>query len=193
MLKTGAPAVAQCVKNLTAVSWFTVEAHVQYLAWPSGLRIPSCCSCGIGHSCGSDLTPGLGTSKCHGCGKKKAKTWYLLFTHTWLISVLWYNSECDGLFNCRLIQSMHEWVANYFLKLYSFYSVAYNQKHRCFLMMMVYSFQASFFFLALPFWGQLEIHFGGIYYTMCYRLNVCVPILTPSHYPNSYVKTYFQV
>ena len=37
----------------------------------SGLRSQNCHSCGIGHSCSSDLIPGLGTSICCGCGHKK--------------------------------------------------------------------------------------------------------------------------
>ena len=34
-------------------------------------RIWHCHSCGIGHSCSSDSTPGLGTSLCHACSHKK--------------------------------------------------------------------------------------------------------------------------
>ena len=42
-------------------------------------QIPHCCGCGcgcgcgVGSSCGSDSTPRLGTSICHGCGPKKQK------------------------------------------------------------------------------------------------------------------------
>ena len=42
----------------------------EFLLWHSGLRIQCCCSCGIGHSCGSDLLPGLWTSIHSKCGKK---------------------------------------------------------------------------------------------------------------------------
>ena len=42
----------------------SVEALVQSPAQCSGLWTQHCCSCGIGHSCGSDATPGLGTSIC---------------------------------------------------------------------------------------------------------------------------------
>ena len=46
---------------------------VQSQAQQSGLRIPCCCSSGVDHSCSSDLIPGLGTSICCRCGKKKKK------------------------------------------------------------------------------------------------------------------------
>ena len=41
--------------------------------WCSGLRFWCCCSCSIGCSCGSYSVSGLGTSICHGWGKKKKK------------------------------------------------------------------------------------------------------------------------
>ena len=41
--------------------------------WHSGLRTSSCCSCGIGHSCGSDLIPGWGTPYASGWQKEKKK------------------------------------------------------------------------------------------------------------------------
>ena len=41
--------------------------------WRSGLRIWHCHSCGVGHSCGSDSIPGLGTSIRHRCGKEGRK------------------------------------------------------------------------------------------------------------------------
>ena len=47
------------------------RAEVQSSAWHSGLRIPCCHHCGIGHSCGSDLIPGPGTSTYHRRAKKK--------------------------------------------------------------------------------------------------------------------------
>ena len=47
------------------------ELGQEFLLWHSGLRIWHCCSCGLGHSCTLDLTPGLGTSICYGCKKKK--------------------------------------------------------------------------------------------------------------------------
>ena len=51
------PAVAQWVKNPTAVAWVTAEAQVQCLT-------QHCCSCGLSHSCGLDSIPGLETW-CH--------------------------------------------------------------------------------------------------------------------------------
>ena len=41
--------------------------------WVSGLRIQHCHCSGSGHSCGTGLITGPGTSACHGCGKKKKK------------------------------------------------------------------------------------------------------------------------
>ena len=49
----------------------------EFLLWCGTLRIWCCCSCGTGHSygvvcsCGSDLTPGLGTSLCSRCSHSK--------------------------------------------------------------------------------------------------------------------------
>ena len=45
--------------------------QVRSLAWHSGSRIWHCCSCGLGHDCGLDLIPSLGTL--HGAAKKKKK------------------------------------------------------------------------------------------------------------------------
>ena len=36
--------------------------HMEFQLRCSGLRIQCCCSCGVGHSCGSDSIPGQGTS-----------------------------------------------------------------------------------------------------------------------------------
>ena len=47
--------------------------QVQSPAWYSGLRTPSCRSCGLGHSYGSHLIPGLGTPCASGLPKKKKK------------------------------------------------------------------------------------------------------------------------
>ena len=41
--------------------------------WRSKLRIQCCHYSGLGHSCGSGLIPGLGTSTCHEHGQKKKK------------------------------------------------------------------------------------------------------------------------
>ena len=43
----GVSAVAQWVKNLTAVAQGTAEAQVRYPAWHSELRIQHCPSCGV--------------------------------------------------------------------------------------------------------------------------------------------------
>ena len=51
----------------------TDEGQVQPPAQYSGLRIQSCGSCGVGHTCGSDSIPGLETSLCLRCGHKKNK------------------------------------------------------------------------------------------------------------------------
>ena len=69
----GVPAVAQWVREL-ALSLQQLGLLLQLgfnpQPWPSGLRIWSFCSCGIGCSCGLDSVPGLGTSICCRCGKK---------------------------------------------------------------------------------------------------------------------------
>ena len=52
----------------------SVETQVRSLAQVSGLRIRRFHSCGTGCSCGSDLTPGPGTSIYHGYRQKKRKT-----------------------------------------------------------------------------------------------------------------------
>ena len=41
--------------------------------WCSGLRIQHCHCSGVGHCHGMGLIPGLGTSTCYRCGKKKLK------------------------------------------------------------------------------------------------------------------------
>lgn len=51
-----------------------MEVWVQFLRWCSGLRIQRCSSCGgIGHSCGSNLIPGLRPSIGSRCGRKRKK------------------------------------------------------------------------------------------------------------------------
>ena len=74
----GVPAVAQWVKDpaLSLVAQVAAEALVRSPAWRRGLGIWCCRSCGIGHSCGSDLVPGQGllvTARCwerHGTGSE---------------------------------------------------------------------------------------------------------------------------
>ena len=51
-------------------AWVTAEVQVLSLAGCSELRSRCCCSCGIGHSCGSDSIPGLGSSICCRCGQR---------------------------------------------------------------------------------------------------------------------------
>ena len=59
--------------------------QVQSLAQHSGLRIWCCHSCSLGHSCGSNLIPGLGTPYALGGGQKRKKREEIL-THatTWV-------------------------------------------------------------------------------------------------------------
>ena len=71
--KYGDPAVAQWVKNLPAVAWAVVKTQVQSLALHSGLRIWCCHSYGVGHSCGFDSIPDLGTSISQKEKEKKRK------------------------------------------------------------------------------------------------------------------------
>ena len=66
---SGAPTVAQRVKDLTTMAQVAAEVRVGSTARHSGLRMWCCCSCGIGHNCSLDSTPGPGTSMCHECGK----------------------------------------------------------------------------------------------------------------------------
>ena len=63
----GVPAVAQWVKNPAAAVQVTEEVWVQSLTHCSGLGIQHCCTCGVGHSWGSDSILGLGNSTCHEC------------------------------------------------------------------------------------------------------------------------------
>ena len=49
------------------------KEKTEFLLWPSGLRIWHCCGCGKGHSCGLDSIPGLGTSICHGSGRRRRR------------------------------------------------------------------------------------------------------------------------
>ena len=46
---------------------------VRSSAWPSKFRIQHHHSCGPSHSCGSDLTPSLGTSICYGYSLRRKK------------------------------------------------------------------------------------------------------------------------
>ena len=66
----GVPAVAQWVKNPTAVAWVIAELRILSPAQCSGLSIRHCYSYGIVHHCGSDSVPGPGTSICHRCSQK---------------------------------------------------------------------------------------------------------------------------
>ena len=67
--------MGQWVKNLTSVAQVAVEVQVQSPTW---------CSCSSGHSCGSDLIPGLGTSIYVGVGhfKKMYLFWDELCSYT---------------------------------------------------------------------------------------------------------------
>ena len=49
----------------------SVAMLVRSPACCNGLRISLCCSCGIGHRCGSVSVPGPGTSICHGRSHKR--------------------------------------------------------------------------------------------------------------------------
>ena len=60
--------MVQWVRVPTEAAWFAVKVQVRSLAWHSGLRIWPCHNCDIGHSYGSNLTPGLGISVCCWCG-----------------------------------------------------------------------------------------------------------------------------
>ena len=62
--KTGVPAVAQGVKDLTEVAWVAVEVWVGSLAWCSVLKGP------VLHSCYSNLSPSLGTPCASGAALK---------------------------------------------------------------------------------------------------------------------------
>ena len=68
----GVPAMAQGVKNLTAVARVTAEVQVRSPAWCSGLNW---ChhSCGLCSSYSLDSVPGLGTSICKRFSLKKKK------------------------------------------------------------------------------------------------------------------------
>ena len=56
------PSAPFCCKPKTALK----NKILAFLLWWCGSRIWCCCSCGVGHSYGSDLIPGPGTSI--GCG-----------------------------------------------------------------------------------------------------------------------------
>ena len=62
----GVPAGVQWDMQLWDAGWFPQPGH-------GGLRIQHCCSCDIGHNCGSDLIPGLGTPYAMEWPKKKKK------------------------------------------------------------------------------------------------------------------------
>ena len=70
--REGVPAVAQWVKNLTAVAWATAEVQVPSLAHHGEARIQYCC--GVGRSCISDSIPHLGTPIGCGCSKKERES-----------------------------------------------------------------------------------------------------------------------
>ena len=56
------------------VQWVvSVVLLVQSPAQLSALSIWHCHSCGVARRCSSDLTPGLGTSICHGHGQGKKR------------------------------------------------------------------------------------------------------------------------
>ena len=62
----GVPTVMQEAKNLTAGAQVAVDLIPGLVQWVKGIW---CCqSCGVGHSCGLDSIPGLGTSICLGYG-----------------------------------------------------------------------------------------------------------------------------
>ena len=54
-----------------------IRINMEIPMWCSRLRIRHCRSHGTGHSRSEGLTPGPGTSTCHGYGQKlkKEKTW----------------------------------------------------------------------------------------------------------------------
>ena len=58
-------------KLMTIIFRWCIHNIFGVLLWHSGLRIWHCLSCGIGHSCSSDLIPGPGTSICCGWSQKK--------------------------------------------------------------------------------------------------------------------------
>ena len=60
-------------KHKNVISWKSRGKSLEIPLQCSGLRIQCCHSCGAGSNCGSDLVPSLGTSTCHGRGKKKKK------------------------------------------------------------------------------------------------------------------------
>ena len=86
MSREGVPIMPQWLTNLTSI----MRMQVQYLASLSGLRIQCYHEvwCSLqpwlgshvavavvqASSYSSDMTPSLGTSKCHGCSPKKTKT-----------------------------------------------------------------------------------------------------------------------
>ena len=63
----GLPAVAQWVKNLTAVAQVSAEAQVQSPGPCSGLKDPVWLLLWHRSSCGLDSVPGTGTSMCCRC------------------------------------------------------------------------------------------------------------------------------
>lgn len=64
----GVPTVAECIKNLIAVTLVTAEVQAECQAPCSGLK-----DLALGHSCGSDLILGQGTSICRRCSHLKKK------------------------------------------------------------------------------------------------------------------------
>ena len=68
-LEAGVPAMAQ--RDLWHL--WSSGAQVRSLAWHSGLRILSCCSCPIGCNRGPDLTPGTEMPYVPRAAKKRGK------------------------------------------------------------------------------------------------------------------------
>ena len=69
IIMTGAPAVEQRVRRLL---WRDLGCRFNHRP-SSGLKILRCHCCSIGHNCGLNLIPGLGTPSAMGQPKKKKK------------------------------------------------------------------------------------------------------------------------
>ena len=64
---------SSCAAVGLRIQLVSVEVPVRSLAWNGGLKIPCCCSCGVGCSSGLDSIPGPGTSISPGDGWKRKK------------------------------------------------------------------------------------------------------------------------